>query len=196
MIRKEDVFKIGRLGRPHALEGEIVFTFTNDIFDRTEAPYWVMEMDGIPVPFFLESYRFRSDTTALVKFLDLDDAEAVRMLSDHDVFFPKAYAPEEELADCALTWGYFEGFEVRLAADGRLLGTVTAVDESTLNTLFEITPDSASGSGSGSGSDFGGGSGSAAPEPIVVPANEDFIVRIDEKGHCLYMSFPEGLLEI
>ncbi len=32
MIRKEDVFKIGVLRKPHGINGEIGMTFTDDVF--------------------------------------------------------------------------------------------------------------------------------------------------------------------
>ena len=65
MIKREEVYKIGIFNKPHGIHGELSFTFTDDIFDRVEAEYLICLLDGILVPFFLEEYRFRSDTTAL-----------------------------------------------------------------------------------------------------------------------------------
>ena len=67
MIKREDVYKIGVFNKPHGIHGELSFTFTDDIFDRVEAEYLICLLDGIFVPFFLEEYRFRSDSTALVE---------------------------------------------------------------------------------------------------------------------------------
>ena len=38
MIR-DDVFKIGRLGKTHGVKGELSFHFTDDVFDRVDADY-------------------------------------------------------------------------------------------------------------------------------------------------------------
>ena len=54
MIKAEEVYKIGKLGKPHGLKGEINFLFDDDVFDRTDADYLVLEVDGILVPFFME----------------------------------------------------------------------------------------------------------------------------------------------
>ncbi len=54
MIKREDVFKIGRLGKPYGIRGEISFQFDDDIFDRVECEYLILDMDGILVPFFIE----------------------------------------------------------------------------------------------------------------------------------------------
>ena len=69
MIKREELIKIGQFNKPHALHGEISFTFTNDIFDRTECEYIVCNIDGIFVPFFIEEYRFKSNTTGLIKLI-------------------------------------------------------------------------------------------------------------------------------
>ena len=72
MIRYEEVYKIGRIGKPHGVKGETTLQFSDDVFDRVDSDYLVVETDGILVPFFFEEYRFRSDSVALVKFCDID----------------------------------------------------------------------------------------------------------------------------
>ena len=66
MIKQEEVYKIGRLGKAHGVKGEVSFQFDDDVFDRVDADYLILDIDGILVPFFMEEYRFRSDSTALV----------------------------------------------------------------------------------------------------------------------------------
>ena len=104
MIKKDEVFKIGIFNKPHGVKGEISFTFTDDIFDRGECEYWVGLLDGIFVPFFIEEYRFRSDTTALVKLEGVDTSEKARMFTNVEVYFPKKYVGEEEDSDDIPTW--------------------------------------------------------------------------------------------
>ena len=96
MIRKEEVFKIGIINKPHGVKGEVSFTFTDDIFDRVDAEYLVLLLDGILVPFFFEEYRFRSDTVALVKFEGIDTAEQARRLTNVEVYFPKKFMDGQE----------------------------------------------------------------------------------------------------
>ena len=58
MIRKEEVFKIGKIGKPHGVKGEVGLRFSDDVFDRVDAEYLILDIDGILVPFFMEEYRF------------------------------------------------------------------------------------------------------------------------------------------
>lgn len=171
MIKRDELIKIGQFNKPHGLSGELSFTFTDDIFDRTECPYVVCEVDGIFVPFFLEEYRFRTDSTALMKLIDIDSAEDARMFTNLEVFFPKSYVHEDE----AMQGGkdFFLNYTVMEETHG-CLGRIEEVDDSTANVLFVIDHDG---------------------EQLLVPAVDEFVTNIDEKKKVIYMKLPEGLIE-
>jgi 16S rRNA processing protein RimM len=172
MIRKEEVYKIGQLTKPHGVKGEIAFSFTDDVFDRVECDYLIVLLDGILVPFYLEEYRFKSDTVALVKFERIDTAEQARRFTNVEVYFPVKLA--EQVADRELTWNYFVGFRVKELKHGDL-GEITMVDESTINTLFVI--------------DHQG-------TELLLPAQEEFIVNIDHEQRVMEVQVPDGLLQM
>ena len=94
MIKREDVYKIGLFNKPHGIHGELSFTFTDDIFDRADCDYLICRLDDIFVPFFIEEYRFRSDSTALVKLEGVDTAERARMFTNVEVYFPVKHAED------------------------------------------------------------------------------------------------------
>ena len=168
MIRKEEVYKIGRLGKAHGVHGEVSFQFDDDVLDRVDADYLVLEVDGILVPFFIEEYRFRSDTTALVKFCDIDTQERARELTNCDVYFPLALVDK----DAPLTLSGLAGFEIVDAETGKSVGRIATVDDSTANILFELE------------------------DGMLIPANDDLITRIDTTSRQITMSIPAGLLEL
>ncbi len=176
MITAADIFKIGRFYKPHGIAGEINFSFTDDVFDRTESPYWIVEIDGIFVPFFLESYRFRTDTTALVKMEDIDDEQAAKLLADHDVYYPKSYAEDNDENEEITSWRFFEGFTL-VDGNGKLIGEVVAVNDATMNVLFEVKM-------------------AHDASLRLLPAAEDFMLELDKKQRRLSMDFPEGLLDL
>ncbi len=172
MIKQDDVYRIGRLGKPHGVKGELSFQFDDDIFDRTDADYLILGIDGILVPFFIEEYRFRSDEICLMKFCDIDTGERARELTGCDVFFPRALAQEEE---GGASWAEIIGFTVTDAATGRTVGTVRAVDDSTLNVLFTLdTPQG----------------------EVLLPASDDLIAGFDRQAQTIAMTIPEGLLSL
>ncbi len=169
MIKQEEVYKIGRLGKAHGVKGEVSFQFDDDVFDRVEADYLVLEIDGIMVPFFMEEYRFRNDSVCLVKFCEVDTQQRASELTGCDVYFPRALAEE---ADETPSLASLVGFRIVDAATGKTVGTIASIDDQTQNILFELE----------------GGQ--------LIPANDDLIEDLDMGSQQITMNIPEGLLDI
>ena len=64
MIRKEELFKIGKFTKPHGVKGEITLLTQYEGLETMDEPYIVCEMDGIFVPFFVESPSRESSSGA------------------------------------------------------------------------------------------------------------------------------------
>ncbi|MDR1811140.1 MAG: ribosome maturation factor RimM [Prevotella sp.] len=173
MISYDEVFKIGKLTKPHGVKGELSFAFENDIFDRAACPYLVCMMDGILVPFFVEEYRFKGSETALIKFEDTDTEEQARRLSGAEVYFPKSYLDGEE-EQTEQGWDFFMGFGIEDEQLG-YIGVIEAIDQSTVNTLFLVRRNS---------------------EEWIIPAAEDLITGIDAPRKILKMNLPDGLFSV
>ena len=168
MIKPEEVYRIGRLGKAHGVKGEVSLQFDDDIFDRADCDYLVLDVDGILVPFFIEEYRFRSDTVALVKFEDVDTQQRAAELTGCDVYFPRALADEDDAPALAL----LVGFDLVEANEGRLVGRIAAIDDTTANTLFELE------------------------DGRLIPASDGLVDNIDLKQRTITMRLPEGLLDL
>lgn len=167
MIREDDVYKIGRIGKPHGIGGEVTLRFSDDVFDRVDAEYLVLMVDGILVPFFIEEYRFRSEEVALVKFEDIDTMDRAAELTGCDVFFPRHLA---DIDNVVLTWSQIVGYDIVDVASGKVIGRIESVDESTINVLLELA------------------------DGTLIPAVDEFIDDIDHEALKLFMSLPDGLL--
>ena len=169
MIKQEEVYKIGRLGKSHGVKGEVSFQFDDDIFDRVDADYLVLDIDGILVPFFMEEYRFRNDSVCIVKFCDIDTQQRAQDLTGCDVYFPRALAEE---ADEQPSLASLVGYAIVDASNGKTVGNITAVDDSTINILFELE------------------------DGTLIPASDELIEDIDTGQRQIKMTIPTGLLEI
>jgi len=169
MIKREDVYKIGRLGKAHGVKGEVSFQFDDDIFDTTDADYLILEIDGILVPFFMEEYRFRNDSLALVKFCDVDTQQRASELTGCDVYFPRTLAEESE---GQLSLSSLVGFDIVEASNSKFVGKIAAIDDTTQNILFELE------------------------DGRLIPASDELITNIDTNRQQIIMQIPTGLLEI
>ena len=169
MIKEKNIYQIGRLGKTHGVRGEISFLFDDDVFDRVDADYLILKVDGIFVPFFIEEYRFKSDSNAIIKFEDIDTQERARELTGADVYFPRSLAEND---DENLSWSVLVGFDIIEASSGRTVGRIASVDDSTLNILFCLD------------------------DGRLIPASENLITAIDQQTRTLTMHIPEGLLDL
>ena len=168
MIKQEEVYRIGRIGKTHGVKGELSFLFDDDVFDRVNCDYLVLDVDGILVHFFIEEYRFTSDSNAIVKFCDVDSQPRAAELTGSDVYFPRALAGEDDEPSLSM----LVGFNIVEANSGKTIGRIDAIDDSTANLLFELE------------------------DGRLIPANDDLIHNIDTKKRTIWMDIPDGLLEL
>lgn len=173
MIRREDVVQIGKITKAHGLKGEVNFVFSDDVWDRADCDYLICDIDGILVPFYIEEYRFRNDSTALVKFDDIDSVETAAFLIGCNVFTEKKYIDEIDENDVPLS--YFIGYKVIEVSDGSIVGTITDIDDSTENWLFILQQENG--------------------KEAMIPAHEDFIVEIKQDEKVIVVDLPIGLIE-
>jgi len=171
MIKQEDVYRIGRIGKPHGVKGEVVFFFTDDVFDRTDADYLILEKDGLLIPFYIEEYRFRTDESALLKLEDIDTQEQARELTNCDVFFERRKMSDES----APTTAEIIGYSMKDDENDALIGIITGIDDSTENLLFEVKRDE---------------------RMCLVPIVEAFVRSIDKSKKEIRVALPEGLLDL
>jgi 16S rRNA processing protein RimM len=168
MIRQEEVYRIGRLGKTHGVKGEVTLLFDDDVFDRVDCDYLILEVDGILVPFFIEEYRFKGDTTAIMKFEDVDTQQRAQELTGCNVFFPRSLAEEDNTPSLSM----LIGFNLVEASSAAVIGRIAAIDDSTANLLFELE------------------------DGTLIPANDDLIENIDMAKKQITMNLPEGILTL
>ena len=170
MIKEQEVYKIGVIGKAHGVKGELSIQIDDDVFDRVDAEYLVLKLDGIFVPFFMEEYRFKSDSVALVKFEGVDNQERARELTGVEVYFPRELAEQDEEAE--LSYAALVGYTLIDNNSGKPVGTIAYVDEQTINIMFELE------------------------DGRLIPASEELIVDVDQKNRTITLDIPEGILNL
>ncbi len=175
MIKSEDVLKIGSFTKTHGIKGEVTLVLQNDLFDSVDPEYIICKMDGIFVPFFIESYRFKSNEAMFIKLEDIDEDTAAEKFVKLD-----AYLEQKQIGDVSTeevgnySWDAFKDF-VLVDQHDVLVGRILDVDESTMNTLFAV--------------EYNG-------EEILIPVQEELIEWIDDEKSQIKMVIPEGLLSL
>lgn len=172
MIRKEDIAMIGQFAKPHGIKGELTLVTNYDgLFEDTDDPYVVCEMDGIWVPFFVESFRSKSTSSLLVKLEGVNDETTAKKFTNRTVYYPADALPEDDDNE---SWTRFIGYLLTDEVLGEI-GMVEDVDESTANVVFRV--------------DHQG-------KERLIPMTEEMIGSVDEQGKRMTVSLPEGILDL
>ena len=174
MIAKDEVFSIGRFSKPHGVKGEIALVLHTDVFSQGDYPYLVCDMDGILVPFFVRSARYKGADTALILFEDVNDEKQAHRFDGVDVYLHRSLFKGSEMEKDDYSWNFFVGFMVVDQQYGEL-GVIDDVDDSTANVLFALK--------------------NSEGEELLIPAAEQLIVGFDEEKHILHTQLPDGLLD-
>jgi len=159
--------RIGQVLKSNGRDGELLVSFTDlepEEIDQEEPVF--VEFDGLPVPFYFESFTPRGSHRALVRLTgvhnltDADELAGAVLYAEDDLY-------EEEEEDLT-------GWTV-LDADGCQVGTVSAHEDIPGNPCIWV--------------ETGHGE-------VLVPLHEELVLDVDETRQALRMVIPEGLLEL
>jgi 16S rRNA processing protein RimM len=161
------MLRIAQVLKSNGTDGELLISFFDvapEDIDLQEPVF--IEFDGLPVPFYFESFNQRGTNRALVRLT------GVRSLKDADELSGAAvYADyfEEEVGDD------FTGWTVK-TPEGLVIGTVTDYEDIPGNTcLWVRRPDGTE---------------------VLLPFHEDLVHSLDEKSETLILSVPDGILDL
>jgi 16S rRNA processing protein rimM len=175
MISRNEVFEIGQLLKPHGVKGEIGAEVDSNV-NLSMLKCVVMDVEGILVPFFIESIRQKSSLVWLVKFCDIDSDSQVSQYTHKTIYALKSDCEELLPEDSdGMYASDFIGYNV-LLNDGSLIGTIADVNDDTANTLFVIEAPSGT--------------------PLLIPVAQDYILDVIPDQKIMVMDLPTGLIDL
>ena len=159
--------RIGQVLKSNGRDGELLVSFTGIAPEEIdlEEPVFI-EFDGLPVPFYFESFTPRGNTRALVRLTGVRNLTDAEELVGRDVCAEDDLYEDEE--DDLTGWTVLD-------ADGTEVGTVSAHEDIPGNPCIWV--------------ETGHGE-------VLVPLREELVLEVDEKKQTLRMIIPEGLLDL
>lgn len=177
MIEKKNLVAIGKFQKTHALKGEMNAILDVDPSYMNDGNPLIVDVDGIPVPFYVESLRTKGSSSYLVKLEGVDSSDEAREFVNKEIYALKDVLGEyfQDDEEEFFFGDDLEGFRV---IDSRLgdIGSVTRVDDSTENVLLVVED--------------------TAGEEIFIPFVETFINDVDEEKQEIHTDLPEGLVDL
>ena len=178
MAGYENLQQIAQVLKSNGTDGELVMGFREiapeDI--NLNEPVFII-FDGLPVPFYIESFTKRGNTKALVRLTDICSMEDVEEIAGKAVYIEEENLPEMSLEEdgYAALIGWTVLTPVTSDPEGELyeVGEITDFLDIPKNPCIEVETEEGT---------------------AMIPLHEDLILSVDPEYQEIIMQIPEGLL--
>lgn len=181
MAGYDNLQQVAQVLKSNGTDGELVMGFREIAPDdiNLNEPVFIV-FDGLPVPFFIESFVRRGNTKALVRLTDICSQEDVEELTGKAVFVEEDSLPELSLEDdgfaALIGWTLLTPAEpTGQKSDSAFyeVGEITDFIDIPNNPCIEVETENGA---------------------VMIPLHEDFILSVDPENLEIIMQIPAGLL--
>jgi 16S rRNA processing protein RimM len=163
-----ELIKIGKVLKTHGYKGQLKVFIDEFYMDDFE------EMKAIFInnlPYFIVSRDINSDSQAIISLEEMDSKEKAHPLQGKDIF-----AKDDDLSEIldGEEYDHLVGFEITDKSTGAI-GTIAEIVEMPFQFLARVIKDK---------------------KELLIPLNDDFILKINEKKKTVEMNLPDGLLDM
>jgi 16S rRNA processing protein RimM len=171
MARQSKIL-LGKITRVHGFEGAVTVKIEDNFSEKLpEMESVFLEIEGNPVPFFIEYLEYINPDIIRMKFEDYDNVSKVREFTGCNVFLPLPADFRNNTVETTDLSGY------KLISDrNNRIGIVEGIIKNPGQWLFNVK--------------------AVKGEYILIPVHEDLIFEINHKNKVIKMTIPEGLTDI
>ncbi|HMR17611.1 MAG TPA: ribosome maturation factor RimM, partial [Mariniflexile sp.] len=170
-MKKEDCFYLGKIVTKYSFKGELLIKLDTDqpeLYEDLDAVF--IEVRNSLIPFFIESSQLHKSDLLRVQFEDVTNEADADALLKSDVYLPLEFLPKLEGNKF-----YFHeviGFAIEDVNFGKV-GHIVGINDTTAQALFEVEHEG---------------------KQILIPMNDEFIVKVDKQNKTIVVKTPEGLI--
>ena len=176
MAGYENLQQIAQVLKSNGTDGELVLGFREiapeDI--NVQEPVFIV-FDGLPVPFYIESFTKRGNTKALIRLTGIGSMEDVEEITGKAVYIEEDQLPEMSLEDDG--YAALVGWMLLTPAEDEEalieVGEITDFLDIPKNPCIEVETENGA---------------------VMIPLHEDLILSVDPEYQEIIMQIPEGLL--
>ena len=172
-MHKEDCFYLGKIVRKYSFKGELLAKLDTDqgeLYEHLDAIF--VQVRNNLIPFFIEHSQLHKSDLLRIKFEEVDTEADADALIKSELYLPLELLPKLEGSKF-----YFHeviGFKINDKNFGEV-GVIKAINDSTAQALFEVDRDGVE---------------------ILIPMNDEFIVKVDREAKTIWVETPEGLIDL
>lgn len=176
----DTLIPVARVLKSYGTNGEVMISFPADMSEylsKNDEPVFLF-YDGLPVPFFIESFTARGPRKAVVSLTGIRTLEAAEETVGQDMFLDPAIHPELREEDVLLPGGEeyditlddLIGFTVLNSTATIPVGRIASVSDYSGNICFELE------------------------NGTLLPYHDDLLADINPENRTITLQLPEGLL--
>ncbi|MCH5715426.1 ribosome maturation factor RimM [Niabella hibiscisoli] len=163
---------IGKIAGTHGLKGEVVLKHA--LGQRTALKdlktLFIKDKTGSYLPWFLETAKIKSETETFVKLESLDTVEGARSIVQKEVWLAAADFEKHAAKNSVISFiGYI------ISDNGKELGQIEEIIEQPHQVLCRLNVEG---------------------KEVLIPLHEETLQKVDAKAKIVYVSLPDGLLDI
>ncbi|WP_340200793.1 ribosome maturation factor RimM [Ascidiimonas sp. W6] len=172
-MRKEDCFYLGKIVKKFSFKGEVMAKLDTDEPEQYEnlESVFIALGDNL-VPFLIKASSLQKSKLLRLRLEDVNTEEDANALLKKDLYLPLHLLPK--LSGNKFYYHEVIGFTIEDENYG-VFGIIKSINDSTAQALFEVKKDD---------------------KEILIPMNDEFIVKIDRENKKVIVNTPEGLIDL
>lgn len=159
------MLRIAKVLKSNGVDGDVLVSAPDVALEEIQGPV-LIDFDGLPAPFFIESCTRRGSGKYIIHLTDVCNLEDAEELVGRFLWSDEVEEDDDEAQD-------FTGWKVLNRGD--YVGTVTDCEPIPGNLCLYLKP-------------------AEDADEIIIPLHEDLIISIDEDSLTLNLNLPDGLL--
>jgi 16S rRNA processing protein RimM len=170
---KSACFYLGKIVSKYSFKGEVLVKLDTDepeIYENMESVF--VSMGNNLIPFFIDKCRLHKSNLLRIDFEEVKTESDADRIMGSELFLPLSFLPK--LSGDKFYFHEVIGFTVIDNVHGDI-GSIKSINDSTSQALFEIEK---------------------GDKELLIPINEDIITKVDRNQKTIFITAPEGLVDL
>lgn len=172
-MQKEACFYLGKIVSKYSYKGEVLVKLDTDdpeIYSNMESVF--VSLGNSLVPFFIESCSLHKSNLLRIRFEEVTEEGAADRIMGSGLYLPLEMLPR--LTGNKFYYHEVIGFSMHDSVHGHI-GIIKGVNDTTAQALFEVEK---------------------GDKQLLIPVNDEIITRIDRGQRTIFVTTPEGLVDL
>ena len=170
---KSSCFYLGKIVSKYSFKGEVLVKLDTDepeIYENMESVF--VSIGNNLVPFFIDKCRLHKSNLLRIDFEEVKTENDADRIMGSELFLPLSFLPK--LTGDKFYFHEVIGFKVIDSIHGDI-GSIKSINDSTSQALFEIEK---------------------GDKELLIPVNDEIITKVDRESKTIFITTPEGLVEL